>query len=344
MKTSWSGSSVRAVSLSSVAKCPDSGATSSTRGCSGRSRARLKCSRVPKGYARRPPRSPPPPRRPPYRYRCRKPAGGASAASATTSTAAAACAAGAAATARRTPFRPGPRLRQHAQRPHDVRVELVGLIEHRSPLRFATSAGNLRATQPAGRVAQALRGTRHNHGEDAPHAARPNLTISSKNYCPWSLRGWLMARSPDSTSWRRWSRRTTPRPQGAPAALAVDPGALPAPQTACKSGTRWRSASTCTRSSRRPACCRPTRRARALPLDLRRDAFRLLDLRSSLPMNMKAPFPASRSGRARRPTSSAWRRSGGNASAATAARTCSARAAWRTPCTRRSSPGSSPTT
>ena len=35
MWTSWSGSIVRTVSVSRVAKCPDSGATSSTRGCGG---------------------------------------------------------------------------------------------------------------------------------------------------------------------------------------------------------------------------------------------------------------------------------------------------------------------
>jgi hypothetical protein len=46
--TSWSASIVRAVSRSSVAKWPDIGATSSTRGC-GVATSFLKCSSVPNG-------------------------------------------------------------------------------------------------------------------------------------------------------------------------------------------------------------------------------------------------------------------------------------------------------
>ena len=48
------------------------------------------------------------------------------------------------------------------------------------------------------------------------------------------------------------------RPQGAAAARAVDPRALPDARRARRSGTRWRSPSTSTRSGPRPGCCPTT--------------------------------------------------------------------------------------
>jgi glutathione S-transferase len=65
-------------------------------------------------------------------------------------------------------------------------------------------------------------------------------------------------------------------------------------------------------------------RARALPLDLRRDAFRLRQSALPLPMNLKAHFPASRSGPARRPISTVSPRSGATACRAMAVPICSA--------------------
>jgi hypothetical protein len=59
-------------------------------------------------------------------------------------------------------------------------------------------------------------------------AGRATLTISSRNYSSWSLRGWLMARFArldfDAVMVPPEGRRC---PQGDPAAVAVDPRAAP---------------------------------------------------------------------------------------------------------------------
>jgi len=69
------------------------------------------------------------------------------------------------------------------------------------------------------------------------------------------------------------------------------------------------------------------------------------NLRSALPMNLKAHFPASRPGRGPAPTSSASPRSGPNVSASTAGLICSEQShASPTPCTRRCARAFSPTT
>ena len=73
-----------------------------------------------------------------------------------------------------------------------------------------------------------------------------------------------------------------------------------------------------------PACCRKIRRAGALPLDLRRDALGLRNLRSALPMNLKARYPGLQDMDRAHPTSSASSRSGANAWPTTAGRICSA--------------------
>ena len=66
--------------------------------------------------------------------------------------------------------------------------------------------------------------------------------------------------------------------------------------TASKSGTRWRSPSICTRLIPRPACCRPIRRSGPIAA---RSAARCIpgfsNLRSALPMNLKAHFPGFKS-------------------------------------------------
>ena len=60
------------------------------------------------------------------------------------------------------------------------------------------------------------------------------------------------------------------------------------------------------------------------------------NLRSALPMNLKAHYPGFKVWPARRPISTASRRSGANASRSPAARSCSAKSpAWPTPCSRR---------
>ena len=58
--------------------------------------------------------------------------------------------------------------------------------------------------------------------------AKTTLTLSSKNYSSWSLRGWLMAKLAgidfDEVDRRAQRRR---RARRNPAAVALHPGALP---------------------------------------------------------------------------------------------------------------------
>ncbi len=90
--------------------------------------------------------------------------------------------------------------------------------------------------------------------------------------------------------------------------------------------------------ARRRADARRPHRARALPLDQRRDEFGLRQpARVAADEPEGAPSPATRSGPARSPTSTASSRSGPSAWRPTAARSSSASsAAWPTRCTRRS--------
>ncbi len=124
-------------------------------------------------------------------------------------------------------------------------------------------------------------------------AAKAELTISSRNYGAWALRGWLMARFAglDFTEKVDFARRSGHEGRDA-AAVFVDAGALAAARHASRSGTRWPSANTSTKSSPGRDCCRPTRP----PVHIAaRSAARCI--RASprcappLPMNIKAHFP-----------------------------------------------------
>ena len=175
--------------------------------------------------------------------------------------------------------------------------------------------------------------------------SRTTLTISSKNYSSWSLRGWLLAKLAgidfDEVDRRPGRRR---RAGGDPAPVAVDPGSLPQLQGHAGLGHAG--------DRRIPERDRPeggpvaqrSGNARPLPLHLRRDALGLrLAEAGAADEHQGRASTTSRSGRRPRATSSGSRRSGASASRPTAVRTCSARSAWRTRCTPRSSAASAPT-
>jgi len=140
--------------------------------------------------------------------------------------------------------------------------------------------------------------------------AKATLTSSSKNYSSWSLRGWLLTKfsglefdeivtAPDDPSARAEILL----------AVVVDPGACLRHDGA----TVWDTlaiAEYLNEAMPHAGLLPADRILRAqLPLDLRRIHSGFTTLRASLPVNLKGHFPASRSGPARRPTSTGSARS-----------------------------------
>ena len=167
--------------------------------------------------------------------------------------------------------------------------------------------------------------------------AKATLTISSKNYSSWSLRGWLLARfagldfkevmvPPDDADARK-------------EILLLSPSIL-VPCLTHDGIKVWDTLAIAEylneikpKSGLLPADRAARAHCRAICGEMHSG---FTNLRSALPMNLKRVFPGTRCGRARRPTSSASRRSGANASRRTAGRSCSASSArWPTRCTRR---------
>ena len=70
--------------------------------------------------------------------------------------------------------------------------------------------------------------------------AQATLTISSKNYASWSLRGWLLCKMAGLEFEEVMPRRRSVDAGGVAAAVAVVPRAVPRPTTGSRSGTRWR--------------------------------------------------------------------------------------------------------
>ena len=173
--------------------------------------------------------------------------------------------------------------------------------------------------------------------------AQATLTITSKNYSSWSLRGWLLARFAglDFVEADRSGRRSRVR-----AELLLLSSSILVPCLEHDGITVWDTLAI----GEYLNDIRPE--ARLLPTELaRRTQCRSIcgemhsgftALRSSLPMNLKAHFPGLQDlVAARRPISTAsqhlermLRRM--------AARTCLASARWPMPCTRRLSPVSAP--
>ena len=176
--------------------------------------------------------------------------------------------------------------------------------------------------------------------------ARTTLTLSSKNYSSWSLRGWLMAKlagidfdevivAPDDADARAEILLLSPSIlvpcltyEGVKVwdtlaigeflnEIAPDAGLLPKDR------------------AKRAHC-------RSICGEMHSG---FVSLRQALPMNIKAHFPELQDlVEGARPTSSASRRSGANACERMAGRSCSARLRSPTRCTRRSSAASAPTT
>ena len=179
-----------------------------------------------------------------------------------------------------------------------------------------------------------------------PGMARATLTISSKNYSSWSLRGWLLCRMAGLDFEEQPVDLGDPRrAAGAPAAVAVGAGAAADARRrglglghARDRGIPQRDRAGGQAPARRPGG------ARALPGGVGRDPLGLLQpALGAADEPQGAARERSRSSPARGRTSSGSARSGASASRATAGRSCSARRRWRTRCTRRSARGSAPT-
>ena len=93
--------------------------------------------------------------------------------------------------------------------------------------------------------------------------AQATLTISSKNYSSWSLRGWLLCRMAGLDFNEQLSTSTTRRPTGTAAAVALGAGAAPDAQRRHGLGHAGDRRISRTRSRPRQGCCRPTRPRRA---------------------------------------------------------------------------------
>ena len=170
--------------------------------------------------------------------------------------------------------------------------------------------------------------------------AEATLSINSQNYGSWSLRGWLLCKMAgldfdEST----WCRRDDPSTRAE--LLLLSPSFL-VPCLTHDGIKVWDTLAIAEylNELKPEAGLLPDdrARARALPLDLRRDAFGLLQSAlGAADEPARRIIPASRSGPARRPTSTASSRSGASAWRNTAGRSCSARSRrWPTRCTRRS--------
>jgi glutathione S-transferase len=166
---------------------------------------------------------------------------------------------------------------------------------------------------------------------------KTTLTISSKNYSSWSLRGWLLAKF---SGLDFEETVTAPDDASARAEILLLSSSILVPCLRHEGATVW---DTLAIAEYLNEICPD---AGLLPDDrVQRAHCRSIcgeihsgftTLRASLPVNLKVIFRDSRSGRVRRPISTASAPSGGSASRNPAGRSCSARAVpWRMRCTRR---------
>ena len=179
--------------------------------------------------------------------------------------------------------------------------------------------------------------------ESAGGMARATLTISSKNYSSWSLRGWLLCRMAGLDFEER------PVDLGDADArqelLLLSPSVL-VPRLTHDGISVWDTLAiaeylneVAPEAGLLPADRAARAHCRSVSGEIHSGFY---NLRSALPMNLKARHARSRSSPARGRTSSGSARSGTSASTPTAGRSCSARRRWPTRCTRRSAPGSAP--
>ena len=123
--------------------------------------------------------------------------------------------------------------------------------------------------------------------------AKATLTISSKNYSSWCLRGWLLCKLAGLEFDEEVVSLDDPwRARRAAAAVALVPGAVPDRTTGSRSGTRWRSPNTWPRPSPKPGLLPADRAARAHCRAICGEMHSgFYNLRSALPMNLKAHHP-----------------------------------------------------
>ena len=158
--------------------------------------------------------------------------------------------------------------------------------------------------------------------------AKTTLTITSKNYSSWSLRGWLLAKF---SGLEFEEIVTAPDDASARAEILLLSSSILVPCLRHDGATVWDTLAIGEYLNEIMPGCRPvaggSRPARALPLDLRRNPFRLHHAaRLAAGQSEGRISRASRSGRARRPISTASAPSGANASPSPAGRSCSASA------------------
>ena len=171
--------------------------------------------------------------------------------------------------------------------------------------------------------------------------AKTTLTISSKNYSSWSLRGWLLTKF---SGLEFEEVITAPDDASARAEILLLSSSILVPCLRHDGATVWDTLAIGEYLNE----VMPD--AGLLPADrVQRAHCRSIcgeihsgftTLRASLPVNLKGHFPASRSGRAPRPISTGSAPSGASASRNPAGRSCLASAPWRMPCTPPSSPAS----
>ena len=176
--------------------------------------------------------------------------------------------------------------------------------------------------------------------------ARASLTISSRNYSSWSLRGWLLCK------FAGLDFETVMLPIDDASARAELLLLSPSFLTPCLTydGIKvWDTLAIAEflNETLPEAGLLPDRpgRARALPLDLRRDALRLRQSARG-PADEPQGQPSGLQGLGRRPVGHRPHRRHLARAAGRLGRAVPVRRArrWPTPCTRRSAPGSSPTT
>ena len=162
---------------------------------------------------------------------------------------------------------PGP------HRHHEVGMRLVGEIKH-AVVRLGDWNGS--CFRSVWHVSMAA-SMQLPHQCGPPRCPKPSLTISSKNYSSWCLRGWLMCK----LAGLEFDEETVPMddPSHAPSCCYCRP------RSWCRASTHdgakvWDTLAIgeylARAAARRPGCCRLIRSARALPRDLRRDALGLL--------------------------------------------------------------------
>ena len=170
------------------------------------------------------------------------------------------------------------------------------------------------------------------------------LTISSKNYSSWSLRGWLLCKMAGLDFHEEVMSSDDPSTRAE--LLLLSPSFL-VPCLLHDGVKVWDTLAI----AEYLAEIRPE--AGILPKDVAARAHcravagemhsGFYNLRSALPMNLKATSPIFRYGPAPRATSSACARSGASVSISTAALICSAGFPWQTLCTHPCAPASSAT-